>query len=60
MGEMRNTFGYLVGKLEGKRPLGREGRSGRIILKCIVREEDMRCGRDSTGWPRTGTSAGLL
>jgi hypothetical protein len=23
MGEMRNTYGILVGKLEGKRPLGR-------------------------------------
>jgi hypothetical protein len=33
MGEMRNEYNILVGKPEGKRPLGRQGEDGRIILK---------------------------
>jgi hypothetical protein len=36
MGEMRNAYKNLVGKLEGKRPLGRQGVDGRIILKWIL------------------------
>jgi hypothetical protein len=33
MGEMRNAFKILVGKPEGKRPVGRQDVDGRIILK---------------------------
>jgi hypothetical protein len=37
MGEMRNAYKILVGNLEGKRPFGRLGVHGRIILKWILR-----------------------
>jgi hypothetical protein len=33
---MRNTFKVLVGKLVRRRPLGRKGVGGRIILKWIL------------------------
>jgi hypothetical protein len=33
MGEERCVYRGLVGKPEGKRPLGRPGEDGRIILK---------------------------
>jgi hypothetical protein len=33
MGEMINAYKILVGKPKGKRPLGRQGVDGRIILK---------------------------
>jgi hypothetical protein len=36
MGEKRNAYRILVGNPEGKRPLGRPRRRGRIILKWIV------------------------
>jgi hypothetical protein len=35
MGEMRGVYRVLVGKPEGKRPLGRTGVVGRIILSWI-------------------------
>jgi len=49
----------LVGKSEGKRPIGRHGVDGRIILKRIFRKLD---GEALTGliWLRTGTGGGLL
>jgi hypothetical protein len=31
MGEIRNTYKVLVGKLEGRRPFGDLGADGRII-----------------------------
>jgi hypothetical protein len=34
MGEKRNAYRVLVGKPEGKRPLGTSRLGGRIILKC--------------------------
>ena len=38
MGEGRDVHRVLVGKSEGKRPLGREPDvDGRIILRCIFR-----------------------
>jgi len=38
MGEGRGVSKVLVGKPEGKRPLGRPGADGRIILRWIVRK----------------------
>jgi hypothetical protein len=35
-GEKRNVYGILMGKPEGKRPLGRLRRRGWIILKWIL------------------------
>jgi hypothetical protein len=35
MGEKRGAYRILVGGLEGRRPLGRPGVDGRIILKWI-------------------------
>jgi hypothetical protein len=35
-GEKRNAYRILVGKLEGKRPLGRPKHSGRILLEWIL------------------------
>jgi hypothetical protein len=48
-----------VGKLEGKRPLGRHDVGGRIILEWILERKD---GVVWTGliWLRIGTSGGLL
>jgi hypothetical protein len=36
MGEKRNAYRILVGKLEGERPLGRPRVGVRIILKWIL------------------------
>jgi hypothetical protein len=36
MGEIRNAFRILVGKPESRRPLGRQGVDGRIILECVL------------------------
>jgi hypothetical protein len=33
---MRSAYNILVGKPEGKRPLGRLGIDGKIILECIL------------------------
>jgi hypothetical protein len=37
-GEMRNAYNVLVGKLEGKRPLGRPRRRWEVIIRMDVRE----------------------
>jgi hypothetical protein len=36
MGEVRNAYNILVGKLEGKRPVGRARRTWKIILEWIL------------------------
>jgi hypothetical protein len=38
MGEMRNAYKILVGKSEGKRPLGRLGVDGRSVLTLNLKE----------------------
>jgi hypothetical protein len=40
MGEGRNAYRILVGRSEGRRPLGRPSRRGRIILKWIFKKWD--------------------
>jgi hypothetical protein len=46
MGENRNTYGILVGKPEGKRPLGRPRRRQVDNIKIDLRD----IGWDSMGW----------
>jgi hypothetical protein len=40
-GEKKNAYRILVGKPEGKRPVGNLGVGGRIILKCILGKWDL-------------------
>ena len=55
MGEERSVYRVLVGKPEGKRPLGRP----RIILGCISRRWNVGIWT-GLGWPRIGTGDGGL
>jgi hypothetical protein len=56
MGENRNAYRILVGKPEGKRPIGRPRHRRVNSFKMDLRE------REWTGsiWLRIGISAGLL
>jgi hypothetical protein len=58
MGEKKNAYRLLVGKAEGKRPLGRLDVGGWIILGCILESWD----GVMTGlvWLRRGTVGELL
>jgi hypothetical protein len=58
MGEMRNTYRLLVGKPEGKRPLGRP-RHRWVILGCILERWD-RVMWTGLVWLRIGTGGELL
>jgi hypothetical protein len=42
MGERRGAYRVLVVKPEGKRPLGRSRRKGRVILRWILRRWDVK------------------
>jgi hypothetical protein len=59
MGEKRNAYSLLVGKPEGKRPLGRPRRRWEIILGWILEKWD---GVMWTGlvWVKIGTGGELL
>ena len=58
MGQGRGVHRVLVGKPEGKRPLGRPKLYGRIILRWIFRKwEGVETG---WSWLRIGTGGGHL
>jgi hypothetical protein len=59
MGEMKNTYRILVGKPKRKRPLGRLGVGGSIILEWILGKQDVKVWT-RFNWLRLGTSGGLL
>jgi len=59
MGEERGAYRVLVGKPEGKRPLGDLGVDGWIILGRISRRWDVGIWT-GLGWPRIETGGGRL
>ena len=59
MGEETVAYRVLVGKPEGKRPLGRHRRRWWIILGWISRRWDVGMWT-GLGWPRIGTGGGRL
>jgi len=59
MGEGRAVYRVLVGKPEGKRPLGRPRLSWRVILRWIFRKLDVEEWTGSS-WLRIGTGVGHL
>jgi hypothetical protein len=59
MAEGRVVHRVLVGKPEGRRPLGRPGLDGRIILRGILRKWEGFVGTGRSGL-RIGTGGGHL
>jgi hypothetical protein len=59
MGETRNAYRILVGKLEGKRPVGRPRSRWVDNIKMGLRDVGWY-GLDVLNWFRIGTSGGLL
>jgi len=57
--EMTNAYKFLVGKLEGKRPLGRPREKREIILQLILEKQWAKVWVGFI-WLRIGTSGGLL
>ena len=59
MGERRGVCRVLVGKPEGKRPLGRPGRRWKDNIKMDLQE--VGCGAwTGSSWLRIGTGGGHL
>jgi hypothetical protein len=56
MGAKRNSYRILVGKPEGKRPLGIPTRRWVNNIKMDLRD----IGWDGVNWLRIGTSGGIL
>ena len=59
MGEGRGVYRVLVGKPQGKRPLGRPRHSCGIILRWIFRKWDVGVWT-GLSWLRIGTGGGHL
>ena len=59
VGDRRGVFRGLVSKPEGKRPLGRPRRRGRIILRWIFKKWDVGIWTGSS-WLGIGKVGGLL
>jgi hypothetical protein len=57
MGEERGIYRILVGRPEGKIPLGRPSRRWEDNIKMEIRES---MGRTGFGWLRIGSSGRLL
>jgi hypothetical protein len=60
MGEGKNVYRILVGKLEGKRPIGRPRRRWEDGLKMDLREIGWWGLWSGFTWLRTGIVVGLL
>jgi hypothetical protein len=60
MGEERKVYKVLVGKPEGKRPLGRPRRRWEDGVRMDLREIGWRVKWIGFDWLRTGTGGGLL
>jgi hypothetical protein len=60
MGEGRNVYRVLVGKLKGKRPLGRPRRRWEDGIKMDLREIGWRGVWSGFTWLRIGIVGGLL
>jgi hypothetical protein len=58
MGEKQNAYGILVGKPEGKRPLGRPGHRWVDNFKMDLRE--IRVVWTGLSWLKVGTSGEFL
>jgi hypothetical protein len=59
MGKGRNVNRVLVGKPEGKKPLGRPRRRWEDGIKMVLRVTDWRGGWSGFTWLRIGTVGGL-
>jgi hypothetical protein len=59
MGEGRGAYRVLVGRPEGKKPLGRPRRRWEDNIKMDLREIGSM-GRTGFGWLRIGSTGGLL
>jgi len=57
MGEERGVYGFLVGKPEGKTPLGRARRRWVDNIRMDLQEVGIWTG---LGWPRIGAGGGRL
>ena len=59
MGDGKSVHRVLVGKPEGKRPLGRPRRRWENNIKMDLQEVRWSCG-PGWSWPRIGTGGGRL